>query len=157
MTKKVSGPKVVAFWGSLLAVLLILNAADHEPWVDVALWGWAVFVIWTTAFVVMLTNRRSPVHRGAFAWPTSASPALAFGLAVLLTGAAAVYGPWFGILVPVPVVFGTYLWVRDRKLRTRMLVSGAVDPKAPDFLPRAGQPREIPAWPEDDGKRAASS
>lgn len=157
MTKKVSGPKVLAFWGSVLAVLLVSNAADHEPRVDVALWGWAVFVIWGFAFVLMLTNRHSPVHRGAFAWPTSGSPALALGLAVLLGAAAMVYGLWFAILVPVPVAFGTYLWVRDRKLRRRMLESGALDPKAPDFLPRAGQPRETPAWPDAEEKRAASS
>lgn len=149
---RVTAPRVVAFWGSLLATLLLLCWVGHESWVDLSLWGFAVTVLWTTAALVFLANRRAPVHRGAYTWPTSAGPSLALALAAGLAAVAAVYPPWFAILVPVPLGVAAYAAIRDRKLRQRMLVAGAVDPKAPPHLARPGQPREIPPWPDGDGE-----
>lgn len=145
---RVTAPRAVAFWGSLLAVLLILCAAGHESWVDLSLWGGSVTILWFTAFCVYLANRRAPVHRGSFSFPTSSSTALLAALSLGLGALAGVYGLWFGLLVPVPAVVALYGIVRDHKLKARMLESGAVDPAAPAYIAGAGRPRQIPAWPE---------
>lgn len=145
---RVTGPRTVAFWGSLCLVLLILCAAGHESWVDLSLWGSTVFILWSVALAAHLANRRTPVHRGAFAWPTSSSTSLLLALALVFAALAGAFGLWFGILVPVPLVVAAYGAVRDRKLHERMVTSGAVDPKAPPYLAGAGRPREIPAWPD---------
>jgi hypothetical protein len=145
---KVTAPRVVAFWGFLLAVLLVLCAAGHESWVDLSLWAFAVTVLYFTAALAWLANRRAPVHRGSYAWPVSSSPALCGGGAIVLAALASVYGIWFAVMIPVPAGLGLYLGIRDRKLRQRMLTAGAVDPTAPPYLAGAGHPREIPEWPD---------
>ncbi len=145
---KVTGARTLIFWGALCAVLLILCWAGHESAEDLSLWGMTVFVIWATALAAYLFNRRQPVHRGSFAHPVSSSTSLILSLSLVFGALAGVWGLWFGILVPVPVVLAAYAAIRDRKLRRRMIESGAVDPKAPPYLARAGRPREIPRWPE---------
>lgn len=146
---RITAARVVAFFGSLLAVLLVLCFVGNESWVDLSLWGFSVCVLWGTAALVAVASRRAPVHRGSYAWPTSAGPALALALAAVFVVVGAVYPPWFAIVVPVPLGVAVYAAVRDRKLRRRMLTDGAVDPGAPPYLARAGQPREISPWPDN--------
>lgn len=146
-----TGPRVVAFWGLLLAVLLLLCAVGHESWVDLSLWGFSVAVLWVTAVLVAAANKRAPVHRGAFAWPTSSSTSLTLALTAGLVAVAAVYPPWLFIVTPVPLGVALYAGMRDRKLRERMITDRAIDPKAPPYLAGAGQPREISPWPDEDG------
>lgn len=147
----ITGPRVVAFWGSLLAILLILCAVGHEQWVDLSLWGFSVTVVYSVAALAVVASKRAPVHRGSFAWPVSASPAIAFAAACGMTAVAAVYGPWFGLLVPVPLIIAAYAAVRDYKIRKRLLTDGVVDPKAPARLPSAGTAREIDPFPKAGG------
>jgi hypothetical protein len=150
---RVTGPRTVAFWGGLCLVLLIFCAAGHESSVDLSLWGCTVFILWTTALAAYLANRRAPVHRGSFAWPTSSSTSLLLALSLLFAALTGAFGLWFGVLVPVPAVIAAYGAIRDRKLNERMVTAGVVDPKAPPYLAGAGKPREIPAWPEPDSDR----
>lgn len=147
---RVTGTRLTAFWGSLLAILLVLAWVGHESWLVLALWGFAVTALYVTSVAVHLANRRSPVHRGAFAWPVSGAPALALAVMFVLAALAGVYGGWFAILVPVPLALAIYLQIRDRKLRQRMLTARALDPEAPPHVARAGRPREIPEWPEPE-------
>lgn len=145
---KVTGPRAVAFWGSLCLILLVLCAVGHESWEAICLWGMTVAAVWTTAIAAFFANRQAPVHRGSFARPTSSSTSLLLALALLLGALAGVYGLWFGIMVPVPVAIAIYGIVRDRKLYRRMVDSGDVDPTAPPYLARAGRPHELAPWPE---------
>lgn len=145
---KVTGARTLVFWGFLCAVLFLLCYVGHENYVDLSAWGLTVFIIWLGALLTYLFNRRQPVHRGSFAHPTSSATSLLLALSLGLGALAGAYGLWFGILVPVPIVIAAYGAVRDRKLRQRMVETGAVDPKAPPYLARAGRPRDIPPWPE---------
>lgn len=134
---RVTGPRVLAFWGLLLAALLVFDIVGHESLFDHLLWSFAVAVIWSAAFAVWVAERRAPVHRGSFSWPVSASTTLPLAATALFLCLGAVFGIWFAVLAPAPFAVAVSLGLRDRALRRRLVTDGRVRPRGPAHVPHA--------------------
>lgn len=140
---RISGPAVVAFWACLLAVLTILLADNGGSWFEIGLWLFAVSVVFLTACLALVADRRAPVHRGQFVVPLSALPALLCALGCVDAALAVAYGIWFAVTLPVPFAAALFFAARDHRLKRRLLAIGAVDESSAARRPDAGHRRRL--------------
>ncbi|WP_225840216.1 hypothetical protein [Streptomyces sp. NK08204] len=97
---------VVAGWGALNGLLLVVLAIYGERSLAYWLWGGAVTLLELAAVAVLLSSRRGPEQHVAYRVPVRGSAAaLPAAVGCLLAGLALVYGYWlFALAGPLLAV-----------------------------------------------------
>jgi hypothetical protein len=112
---KLTGQRVIAIWGTMNLLLVVMIYAIGESGIDSGLYVSAVVIVYLFAFGLFLVDRTRPPSAPLRRMPSSGAAALLLAIGIFVVSMGAFFGLWLAITAPVIVAVSLlYLWMWAR-------------------------------------------